>query len=87
VVRSFDRQADNAMFGITFSPDDILLAASHHGGTLRSCDVGSGQIASTLECDNEDRIHDVAFSPDGPLLASGGYDDRIDLWGTPDSGQ
>ncbi len=66
------------MFSIAFSPDDILLAASQLGGTVRLWDVESGHIASTLEYDNESHVHDVAFSPDSTLLAPAG-DDQICL--------
>jgi WD40 repeat protein len=44
VVRAFDRQADNAAFGIVFSPDGKLLAAGGLGGTVRSWDVQRGKL-------------------------------------------
>ena len=49
--------------------------------TVRLWDVASGGIVRTLS--HGDQVTSVAFSPDGTLLVSGGYDNQAYLWGVP----
>ncbi|MEX0679483.1 MAG: protein kinase [Pirellulales bacterium] len=70
------------MHGIAFSPttDDAVLAMPGHFDLLvRIWDVKNGQEIRSLQ-GHTDRLRDVAFSPNGQRLASGGYDGFLKVW-------
>jgi serine/threonine protein kinase/uncharacterized protein with WD repeat len=62
---------------LAFSPDSQLLAIGS-GYDVILWDVPSGTLTRRLAHASE--IYSVAFSPDGKLLASGGWDPVIKLW-------
>jgi WD40 repeat protein len=82
VVRTFEslrhiRPTADDSFGFEFSPDGALLAdGTLLAGEARIWSTETGELARTLAVSATSGadvdIHDVAFSPDGTLLAAGG---------------
>jgi len=89
---------DDVRAPIAFSPDGALLASrlssyytEIHG--LKHTQVGIWRIADgallhSLEwpvgCGEKTRLHSLAFSTDGALLAAGGNDSTSHIWRVPD---
>jgi len=80
------------VFSVAFSPDGKTLAT---GGdfSIKFWDVATGQNVGTITPKKRDpkydspgigtMVYSVAYSPDGSLLAVGGYDGIVDLWAIP----
>ena len=73
---------------VAFSPDGKTIASAN-GGLIRMWDTQGASLrlwyARTGEhvehfVDHIDYVLTVVFSPDGKLIASGGYDSRLRLW-------
>jgi hypothetical protein len=65
------------VYSVSFSPDGRYLA-SGESGTIRFWDIETGQTVRTLKGEFG---REVAFSPDGKLLAGACHDFVIRLWG------
>lgn len=67
---------------VAFSPDGKLVAGAIWDGAasyqVRLWEVETGQIRRNLKADGF--INSVAFSPNGKVLASGGYGGNVKLW-------
>jgi WD40 repeat protein len=93
VLRSLESQEHvhwtaNDSFGFEFSPDGTLLADGRlDAGTARLWSVESGALTETLSVSRPGTdVHDVAFSPDGRLLAAGGQGLEVLLFRVEDGG-
>lgn len=66
---------------VIYSPDGQLAATGAYDRTARLWDVSTGSCLRVLG-DHDNWVHDVAFSPDGKLLAS--FDDSVRIWNVED---
>jgi WD40 repeat protein len=75
-----------SLASITFSPDSRILASvtqrSYNSFVVDLWDVQTGALLRSLEADDK-QLTSVAFAPDGRLLATGVFADRVCIWGIP----
>ncbi len=64
---------------LAFSPDDNYLASAI-GRNIFIWDMNTHQLKKTLT-EHRGSVYSVKFSPDGTLLASGGSDGTVLIWG------
>ncbi|MGL6073822.1 MAG: hypothetical protein ACRC8S_06635 [Fimbriiglobus sp.] len=72
--------------GLAYSKDGVLAVTSGEAGKsglLRVYDSASWGEPKTSFAAHKDIIYGLAFSPDGKLLATAGYDRVIKLWAVP----
>jgi WD40 repeat protein len=79
---------------LQFCPDGGLLAYGYKhlkddgaedrpaNGSIRLLEIPSGKVLATLTADRGP-IGPIAFSPDGSLLAAGGFDEAVHVWLLP----
>lgn len=70
------------VFDMSFSSDGQKIATASWDGTIKIWDVMTGEHLQTLPSfGKEDRLLSLEFSPDGEVVASGGYrDGSVRLW-------
>jgi WD40 repeat protein len=70
---------------LVFSKDgqDLFAAGGEAGllGEVRQWHVADGSLVRTFQ-GHKDAIYSVALSPDGQIMATGSYDQKIKLWNT-----
>ena len=67
------------VFTLAFARDGRTLASGGADRAVRLWDLGSGDLARTLEGHTDD-VHGVAFSSDGAVLASAGGEGAVRTW-------
>jgi len=68
------------VFALAFSPDGRLLAVGVDD-TVNLCDPTTGKVKTTLR-GHTDLVWDVAFSPNGKIVATASDDGTLKLWDT-----
>jgi WD40 repeat protein len=92
---SYDHGAENGtLWSVCWSPDDTRVAAAFFNNDVVVLNATSGAVVKVLSAQPEETRCDgyappghlptraVAWSPDGGLLAAGGDDHVISVWGT-----
>src|SRR5262249_234545 len=75
--------ATGALWAVAFSPvDNHLVAAGGEGAIVQRWTPPTRQVTELKG--HEKRVHNLAFSPDGSLLATAGEDRKIHLWSVVD---
>jgi WD40 repeat protein len=73
-----DKSENNGFWGVAFSPDSAVIAASHEDTTVKLYNK-DGTIIQTLT-GHTNRVRHVSFSPDGKLIATGSDDNTAIIW-------
>lgn len=85
LVKILKYSGETDIHDIAFSPDGNFLASGGRFPAVILWDVRSGEVVRKFSV--RDGVLNVAFSPDGTLLAvSGGYDEAVLLWDVESGG-
>lgn len=70
----FRAEHPDAVYALSFAPDDRLLATGCRDGSVRLFDVGTGSLLKTLTTPVGNHIAAVEFFQDGRRVVAGSYD-------------
>ncbi|KAF9351705.1 hypothetical protein BGX34_000412 [Mortierella sp. NVP85] len=65
---------------VVYSPNSKQMASCDGDGNVKLWDVDSGECKFTWKCTDGASAYDVAFSPQGDLVAAAGY--AVEIWNT-----
>lgn len=83
-ILPFGDSANDSVWCIAKHPTEQVIATGHWGKKIRLWDVDSSEPHLLTEwVAHEGHVCELAFSPDGTLLASVGWDHHTKLWETP----
>ncbi|MGF1569065.1 MAG: TIR domain-containing protein [Nodosilinea sp.] len=71
---------DNRVYGLDFSKRNQLLATADRGGVVKIWSLIDGEAQGQLSLGADQPVSDVAFSPDGQILAAATGDGTLILW-------
>ncbi len=78
-VRTIAAHQPGGSPGVSYSPNGELLASIGVDGTAKIWDAGTGELTLTLSGDPDTIGYDIAFSPDGKLLAAS-WETQVLVW-------
>lgn len=76
----WEREVEDNLIDVAFSPDDHLVAAASLEGPVRVWSVEDGALKAVLRGHNS-RVPHVEFSPDGRSLYTASWDHSARRWG------
>lgn len=79
-VREYD---SGAVYALDWSPETNQIVAAG-SGVITVYDAATMEIIFQNEGAHDGRVNDVAFSPGGAMIVSGGNDGAVKLWSLPD---
>ncbi len=79
------------VLSVAFSPDGAVVLSGSQDGTVKQWDTATGSLKRTISLwddfsfevgqqKRDSEVWSMAFSPDGTILASGGFDGKLRLW-------
>lgn len=79
LVRDIKNGHSDTVFGVSFSPDNKLLATCAADKFVKVFEVGTGKFVKSFE-GHTHHVLDVGWKSDGKLLASAGADNAVKVW-------
>ena len=70
------------MLGIAESPDGSSIALGTFGAVYVLNTLSGAQIAEPLDGHGKRGVYALAYSPDGQVLVTGGWDGKVVAWDT-----
>jgi WD40 repeat protein/serine/threonine protein kinase/class 3 adenylate cyclase len=85
LIREFTQEPGNWDNKLAFDPTGSLIATAQHSGAVALYDASTGRLLMHLGGSSSiiDEMKDVAFSPDGHLLAAISFTATLYLWNMP----
>lgn len=76
----FDYDTYGNLEEIAYHPGGHMIATASSNGSIFLWDVATGNLLGELSGEHEGEVEVIAFSGDGSMLISGGFDSRIVIW-------